>query len=153
MKSQPPVAHRRLPYRGFTLMELLIVMVIIGILAALTIGAFRFAQEKAAKDRTVSAHATIRVALEQYKEKAGEYPEPASPNEEDKFTGHTMKIGGAHMLYQAISGDGTSAIHFQAVPPGGGGESNGQVDDLERDNVVSSTPLPKSMISPSNATV
>jgi general secretion pathway protein G len=161
MKIHPTVAFPRSTYgdftpkrsngRGFTLLELLVVMVIIGILAALTLGAFRYAQESAAKNRTVSAHAAIMAALAQYKEKFGEYPQPANPDEDDQFGGKTLHIGGAHMLYQAITADGTSAIDLHAAS--GSGESDGRVDETEMENVITSSPLPKSIIFPPNAQV
>jgi prepilin-type N-terminal cleavage/methylation domain-containing protein len=159
MKSHPTVAFPRSTYgisalkrsigRGFTLLELLVVMVIIGILAAITLGAFRFAQESAARNRTVSAHGAIMAALEQYKEKFGEYPAPANPTEDDQFAGKTLHIGGAHMLYQAITADGNSAIELRAAPSSG--ESDGKVDETEMENVITSSPLPKSIIFPPNA--
>jgi prepilin-type N-terminal cleavage/methylation domain-containing protein len=161
MKSHPTVAFSRSIYcvstrkrsigRGFTLLELLVVMVIIGILAAITLGAFRYAQESAARNRTVSAHGAIMAALEQYKEKFGEYPEPANPNEDDQFAGKTLHIGGAHMLYQAITADGNSAIELRAAPAGGVGESDGKVSDEEAENAITSSPLPKSIIFPPTA--
>lgn len=154
MKSHTTLAHQRpREYRGFTLLELLVVITILGILAALTLGAFRFAQESAARNRTVSSHATIRVALDQYHEKWGEYPEPSAPTEQDNFTGHTMNIGGAHMLYQAIKGDGNSAILLKSAPPGGIGESDGQVSENERENTLGASEIPKSMISPANVPI
>jgi prepilin-type N-terminal cleavage/methylation domain-containing protein len=154
MKSHPTLAHQRpREYRGFTLLELLIVITILGILAALTLGAFRFAQESAARNRTVSAHATIRVGLEQYHEKWGEYPEPANPEEQDSFIGHAMNTAGAHMLYQAIRGDGNSAIRLKSAPPGGVEESDGQVSENERENALGTSDIPKSMISPANAII
>jgi len=154
MKSHTTLAHQRpRKYPGFTLLELLIVITIIGVLAALTLGAFRFAQESAARNRTISAHATIRVGLEQYKEKWGEYPEPAAPGEQESFTGHTLNVGAAHMLYQALTGDGNSAIRLQTTPVGGLGESDGEVKPEEKENALGSTQLPKSMLSPPNAPV
>jgi prepilin-type N-terminal cleavage/methylation domain-containing protein len=151
MKSCSPVALRRLSCRGFTLLELLVVMVIIGILAALTLGAFRYAQESAARNRTIATHATISAGLEQYKEKFGEYPEPANEQEREEFGGNTLNTGGAHMLYQALTADGSSAIRLQTPPPGGAQESDGQVDDQEMENSISSSTLPKSVIFPPNA--
>src|SRR5436190_24026992 len=136
MKFHPTVAFRRSIGRGFTLLELLVVMVIIGILAAITLGAFRYAQESAARNRTVSAHGAIMAALAQYNEKFGEYPEPANPGEDDQFSGKTLHIGGAHMLYQAISADGNSAIELRSAPAGGAAESDGRTDDQEMENVI-----------------
>jgi prepilin-type N-terminal cleavage/methylation domain-containing protein len=136
---------------GFTLLELLVVMVIIGILAAITLGAFRYAQESAARNRTVSAHGAIVAALEQYKEKFGEYPEPANEDEAESFSGKSLHVGGAHMLYQAITADGNSAIEFRAAPATGVSESDGKVDEVEAENAITSSPLPKSVIFPPNA--
>jgi prepilin-type N-terminal cleavage/methylation domain-containing protein len=153
MKSHLPAALRRSRHCGFTLLELLVVMVIIGILAALTLGAFRFAQESAARNRTLTAHAAIITALEQYREKHGEYPEPSTPDEEDKFAGNTFRIGGAHMLYQAITADGNSAIVLGSAPPGGVSESDGRVSDDEAEDAISSSSLPKSVLYPPNAPV
>ncbi|MBL8158844.1 prepilin-type N-terminal cleavage/methylation domain-containing protein [Candidatus Saccharibacteria bacterium] len=70
---------------GFTIVELLIVIVIIGILAVLAIGAFSRAQEQA---RAATAQSDLKASakqLEQAKADAGTYPAtssglPASPN-------------------------------------------------------------------------
>lgn len=151
MKFQPTRATRRASLRGFTLVELLVVMVVIGILASLTIGGFKYAQESSARNRTVSAHGAIRAALEQYKEKFGEYPEAENPEETLPIGSKSYRAGGAHMLYQAITGDGTSAIKLS----GGGAaavESDGEVDASERDNTINFSNLPKSIIYP-NVTV
>lgn len=150
MKHQPKAAHGRTTHRGFTLLELLVVMVIIAILASLTLGAFRYAQESSSRNRTVSAHGAIRAALEQYKEKFGEYPEPAAPEESMTIGGTPYRVGGAHMLYQAITGDGSNAIKLQAGSSVA--ESDGEVDDTERENTVNFSGLPKSVIYP-NLTV
>lgn len=145
MKSHPLAVPQRTASRGFTLLELLVVMVIIAILAALTLGAFRYAQESSSRNRTVSAHGAIRAALEQYKEKFGEYPEPANPNDSDEIGSTSHIVGGAQMLYQAITADGSSAIKLQSAAAGLG-ESDGQVDDTEKENALNASALPKSVI-------
>jgi prepilin-type N-terminal cleavage/methylation domain-containing protein len=126
--------------RGFTLIELLVVMAIIAVLATLTMGAFSYAQQAAARNRTSGALAAIRAALEQYKEKFGEYPQPRNPaalNEEGEV------IGGAMMLYQAITGDGTDEIMLTES----GSPSNGEIDENEIKNAINSN-LPPAMIYP-----
>ncbi|TLD72130.1 type II secretion system protein [Phragmitibacter flavus] len=125
--------------RAFTLIELLVVMAIIAILATLTLGAFTYAQQAAARNRTTGAMAAIRAALEQYKEKFGEYPEPM--NEGTAVSG--AKTGGAKMLYQAITGDGTDAIKLTS----GGTPSDGEVDEEEIRNAINAS-LPPAMIFP-----
>lgn len=145
MKIQPTVASRRTPHRGFTLLELLVVMVIIAILASLTLGAFRYAQESSSRNKTISAHAAIRAGLEQYFEKFGEYPAPANPNEQMTIASRPYRAGGAHMLYQAITGDGSNAIELEA---GNTAESDGAVDASEKENTINSSSLPKAVIYP-----
>ena len=150
MKSHTTAALQRPLDRGFTLLELLVVMVIIAILASLTLGVFRYAQESAARNRSVMAHAAIKAALEKYKEQFGEYPEPANPGEDDQFTGTSYSVGGAHMLYQAITGDGNSAIRLPASA-GQASESDGKVAIEEQENRINSSTLPRSCIFPPNA--
>ena len=139
-----PVAHHTAA-RGFTLLELLVVIVIIGILATLTLGAFRYAQDSASRNRTIGAHAAIRAGLEQYKEKFGEYPTPKNPDDTFDIGGSSYRSGGAQMLYQAISGDGNSAIQLAASASAE--ESDGEISDAERENVINAD-IPPNMIYP-----
>lgn len=59
---------------GFTIVELLIVIVVIGILAAITIVAYNGVQDRALETRRLSDMTTITKALELYKIQNGEYP-------------------------------------------------------------------------------
>ena len=59
---------------GFTIVELLIVIVVIGILAAITIVAYNGIQDRARNAQRVSDVNTIQKALEQYKALNGTYP-------------------------------------------------------------------------------
>ena len=62
---------------GFTLVELLTVMVIIALLAAITLGVAGFANRKSAESKAIADMETIRTALEEYRVSEGEYPEDA----------------------------------------------------------------------------
>lgn len=123
-------------------MELLVVMAVIAMLAALTVGVFGYAQQSASLNRTKASHAAIRAALEQYKEKFGEYPAPKSPAQMGEASGGSFRVGSSLMLYQAITGDGTDSINL----PTGGTPSDGNIDkETELPNVINGG-LPKAMI-------
>jgi prepilin-type N-terminal cleavage/methylation domain-containing protein len=133
--------HRKHRSQGFTLMELLVVMAVIAMLAALTVGVFGYAQKSAALNRTRTSLAAIQAALEGYKEKHGEYPMARSPELSGEASGGSYRVGSALMLYQAITGDGSDYIDL----PGGGRSSDGTIDKEELPDSVNGS-LPKSMI-------
>lgn len=60
--------------RGFTLLELLVVISIIGLLASITIVSIDSAKKRARDAQRLSDMAEIQKALELYKEASGEYP-------------------------------------------------------------------------------
>lgn len=62
--------------RGFTIVELLIVIVVIGILAAITIVAYNGIQARAKDSRTESELGAIKKALALYQIDNGTYPNP-----------------------------------------------------------------------------
>lgn len=78
---------------GFTLLELMTVMVIISILAAIGVGSMRFAQNNAAASKSKTLLKTVELALEKYQLTYGEYP--AADGAES----------GAALLYKVITGD------------------------------------------------
>jgi type II secretory pathway pseudopilin PulG len=152
MNSYTAVERWRATRRGITLLDLLVVITAIAILVILVLGAspeFRW-RESAARNRTVSTHSAIMAALEQYKERHGAYPESANPKEEADFSGHALPIGGSHMLYQATTGDGSSAIVMESPRSTGASESDGKVSDDELQFSLSGIYFPKSILYPPN---
>jgi prepilin-type N-terminal cleavage/methylation domain-containing protein len=116
------------PNRGFTLIELLVVIAIIAILAAMTFGAFSYAQNSAMRNRTTAVHRAIVSGLESYNSEFGEYPEPSAGGTTRDFNGRSYVTGGALMLYQALSGDGSDRIQIAT----GGAASDGRWDTGEK---------------------
>lgn len=132
----PPARRAQAP--AFTLIELLVVMAIIALLAALSFGGFSYAMQASLRNRTVGTLSALSASLEQYKEKFGEYPDPANPA--TLGGSGNMRIGGAMMLYQAITGDGSDQIKLATsvvTKP-----SDGIVDDTERPNVINGDFVP-----------
>jgi type II secretion system protein G len=65
---------------GFTIVELLIVIVIIGILAAITIIAYNGIQQRARDSRRSSDISQLQTALEMYQADNGAYPQVGAAN-------------------------------------------------------------------------
>lgn len=76
------MSKRRSVAKGFTLVEILIVVVILGILAAIVIPQFSSASESAKQSSVLSQLQTIRSQLELYKNQHnGDYPALADMND------------------------------------------------------------------------
>lgn len=60
---------------GFTLIEMLVVLAIMGILIAVITPAYTGYKRRAARQATIGSMRVITMALEQYKEDIGEYPQ------------------------------------------------------------------------------
>jgi type II secretion system protein G len=67
--------------RGFTIVELLIVIVVVAILAAITVTAYNGIQQRGRDAQRVSDMNTIVKALEMYKVQTGNYPVANGTNE------------------------------------------------------------------------
>ena len=74
-------AYSRNTARGFTLIEVLIVMAIIAVLAALSIGGFQYVRDKQKFSSAELQIGLLSKALEEYKLDNGEYPDVTSTNE------------------------------------------------------------------------
>jgi type II secretory pathway pseudopilin PulG len=111
----------------------MVVISIIAILAGLTLGGLRIANEMSAKNSTSTAHKAIAADLDRYKERYGEYPEPNDPDATTRVANQDIRVGGARMLYQALTGDGDSEIKVSSSQ---GNLSDGRLTDAERENAI-----------------
>ena len=71
---------RQHTYRGFTIVELLVVIVVIAILAAITVAVFAGAQDRAMYSKEQQDMSAIRKGLELYKITYGHYPDSSQCN-------------------------------------------------------------------------
>ncbi|MBI1783572.1 prepilin-type N-terminal cleavage/methylation domain-containing protein [Candidatus Sumerlaeota bacterium] len=78
----PPAAHHRFRIQAFTLIELLIVVAIIAILAAIAVPNFLEAQVRAKVSRVKADMRSIATAIESYRVDNGEYPEGSDEPDE-----------------------------------------------------------------------
>lgn len=85
---------RTLP-KGFTLVELLIVITVIAILAALVLRTAGYVQERGARSRAESEIAALSAALESYKADNGDYPPGTNTT--------TTSAGNNNFLYTNLS--------------------------------------------------
>lgn len=90
VKSSEPTRRLRRPRKGFTLIEVLVVMSIIAILAGLLLPALAKARRNARHTIAVQAMQAISIALEGYRSDWGAYPP------DDKFAGNDA---GSKTLY------------------------------------------------------
>jgi general secretion pathway protein G len=66
--------ERTCPRRGFTLVEMLVVIAIIVVLSGLTIAGLGYVNQKQAREQTKVQIGLLQMALEEYKADTGEYP-------------------------------------------------------------------------------
>lgn len=134
MKTTRFASHSRT--RAFTLVEMLIVVTIISLLAALTLGGYTYAMRSSKRRVTTGTFEAIKLALERYNTEFGEYPQPAGSNQMVAFPPGvaTYDTSGAACLYQALTGDGYDQIKgvtgasSSAAGGSAGGSSDGKVE-------------------------
>jgi prepilin-type N-terminal cleavage/methylation domain-containing protein len=80
MKAVSPPAARHTS-RGFTLVEIMTVVVIIGMLAALAIPAFQKVRRRAQNSATVNGFRVFSQAFEQYMSENGQWPPNVRPGQ------------------------------------------------------------------------
>ena len=106
--ARPPVREARLKrqagIRAFTLIELLTVIAIIAILAAITFGIIKGVNERAAIGQAKTELSSLSLALEAYKLQYGDYPWAASTTTSSGATLYAALNGQAGPKGAAITG-------------------------------------------------
>ncbi|MGE4802334.1 type II secretion system major pseudopilin GspG [Yersinia hibernica] len=77
MKNQPVVLKRKHAQGGFTLLEIMVVIVILGVLASLTIPSLMGNKDRADNQKALSDLVTLENALDMYKLDNNRYPTTA----------------------------------------------------------------------------
>lgn len=111
--------------RGFTLVELLVVMTIIGMLAAMSFAGLRYADKYAKRKATSATLRVLEERLTDYFTEYNEYPTPANEEDQSDIDGQSWPSGGGRMLYQVMTADGDDQIK------GGDKPSEGKVGSNE----------------------
>lgn len=102
---------------GFTIVELLIVIVVIGILAAITIVAYNGVQSKAKNNQTVAAVRAYYTAIASYGAENGSYPTGnACLGSSDFYVSNPCYIGANTYIYNAALNDALSKYMGNSVP-------------------------------------
>lgn len=118
---------------GFTLVEMLVVVTIIALLAAMTMGGYTYAMRGSREKTTRATFESVKTALDSYNVDFGEFPEPAKPSQFMEFgPGKSYDVGGALCLYQAMTGDGYDQIKgVTGSNESASGSSDGKIEGIE----------------------
>ena len=74
--------------RGFTIVELLVTVSLIGILSAIVVGGISTARGDARDKQRLAAVEQVKLALEIYREAYGQYPDTGCDRNTNQWTGH-----------------------------------------------------------------
>ncbi len=100
---------------GFTLVEILIVIVVLGILAAIVVPQFSDASSDAKTSSLVSNLQTIRSQIQMYKiHHGGELPGDGTASVTDALTKYTTSAGAAAAVQAPVSG--VYGPYLQSIP-------------------------------------
>ena len=105
LRSREDWTEKSLPQKGFTLVELLVVIVILGILAAVVIFAVGGTTDKAQGSACSAERSAVETAVEAYRASVGSYPNSAA----DLLATNTKFLRATPTYYQ-VSGSTVSPI-------------------------------------------
>jgi len=105
--------------RAFTLIELLTVVAIIGILAAILLPTMRSARNSAAKGKTRAQFAAWATGFEQFRQEYGSYPQ-LYPNGAQKLVNQnaTTQPAGNHLFHDVLAGVRRDGMPLQGATTG-----------------------------------
>jgi prepilin-type N-terminal cleavage/methylation domain-containing protein len=104
--------------KGFTIVELLIVIVVIGILAAIVIVAFNGVQSRANTTAAKAAANTVMKKAEQYNALASAYPQTLANF--DAYAESKMSGSGVGLVATPVAATGKTTVTYQACTAGAG---------------------------------
>ena len=116
--------------RGFTIVELLIVIVVIGILAAIVIVAYNGIQNRAKTQSGQAAASNIQKKIEAYNASVGSYPTGAANGDalEALLNGQTESNIGTIQIAVPTSSTGQNTVQVEYCSTGGTGVRIGWFD-------------------------
>jgi len=117
--------NKNIRQQGFTIVELLIVIVVIGILAAITIVAYNGIQNRGKLASAQSAATNTVKKAEAYNSLAGSYPTTLANF--DAYSESKMTSSGLGLIATPASGTGTNTVTYQTCTAGGTGVGGGRV--------------------------
>jgi prepilin-type N-terminal cleavage/methylation domain-containing protein len=146
--------------RAFTLVEMLIVITLIALLAALTMGGYTYAMNSTRRRLTTGTFETIKLGLERYFTEFAEYPQASGSNLMANFPPGLVSydMSGAACLYQALTGDGFDQIkgvtNASNTAAGGssGSSSNGKTEGLSELKNKMLTEVPNTILTRKGST-
>ena len=114
--------------RGFTIVEVIIVVIVVGILASLSIFAFTQVQSNARNDQRTADTTIISDALEKYYRANGGYPSCSAMTQSVSVVASLLQID-KNALEAPGASAGTNSISCGALTSGGGPDVYGYVVD------------------------
>lgn len=113
---------------GFTIVEVIVVVIIVGILASLAVFAFNQVQINARNDERVSDVTAISTALEEYYRKNSVYPTCSQMTQSTSSVASLLKISESALVSPSDSG-GVNSVACGALTAGSGPDDYGYVVD------------------------